>query len=382
MSFQLTRLIERQASHPPDEAGDGEPASRRGLLVWHPAGVFFALCAAIAAALPWLWLLPLADPSQAHIRLGIFGFGGMAVSGYLLTAQRSWTGRDPPLPALFLGVLALGARIVAIVRPDMIWPVVLPLLVIALTILLPVLRARRWDRLPLALAPLGLIVLETALTRQQIPAALLPAAMALLILTVGGRMIPAFLAEERRRRGLPDKPASPVWPGLALISLGLALEGPPGLLALAASALWVFHRALGGFYAWPATRMLCLGYAALALGILGIPAARLGLIPPLAQTHLLTMGAMGAMVMAVAGRVSMRRVDGIGLMPLARHRLALWLLLLATGMRCLAEIVPAHEALISAAGIVWSAAWLLFLSAHLTALGRPTPFPLLSARRI
>jgi uncharacterized protein involved in response to NO len=281
-----------------------------------------------------------------------------------------------------LGVLALGARIVALFRPELIWPVALPLLVIALTILLPVLQARRWDKLPLALVPLGLIALETTLARQQISAALLPVAMAVLILTVGGRMIPAFLAEERRRRGLPDKPAAPVWSGLILIGLGLALEGLPGLLALAASALWVFRRALGGFGAWPATRMLCLSYAMLAFGILGILAAQLGLIPPLAQAHLLTMGAMGAMVMAVTSRVSMRRVDGTGLVPLARHRLALWLILLATGMRCLAEMVPAHEPLMDAAGVCWSAAWLLFLSAHLAALRRPTPFPLLSARRM
>ena len=65
---------------------------KRSPLIFYPAGVFFALAAIVAIILPWLWLLPLADPGQAHVRLGIFGFGGMAVSGYLLSAQRAWTG--------------------------------------------------------------------------------------------------------------------------------------------------------------------------------------------------------------------------------------------------------------------------------------------------
>ena len=59
---------------------------RRAALGRHPAGVFFALAGALAAALPWVWLLPVDDPGLAHVRLGIFGFGGAAVTGYILTA--------------------------------------------------------------------------------------------------------------------------------------------------------------------------------------------------------------------------------------------------------------------------------------------------------
>ncbi|MBN9550825.1 MAG: NnrS family protein [Alphaproteobacteria bacterium] len=172
---------------------------KRNLLIFRPAGVFFALAAMVAAILPWLWLLPLADPGQAHVRLGIFGFGGMTVSGYLLTAQRAWTGAEAPLPILGLAALALGARMLALAEPQSTWLVCLPLLVVALAILLPVLYARRWDKAPLALVPLGLVIAEGALVRQQISAAALPQAMGALILPVGGRMITAFLIEERRR---------------------------------------------------------------------------------------------------------------------------------------------------------------------------------------
>src|SRR5690606_10236928 len=90
---------------------------RRELLLFHPAGVFFVLSTAAAALLPWLWALSLRDPLQAHVRLGIFGFGGVAVLGYLLTAQRAWTGLDAPLPALVLVALAAAARIIALLCP-------------------------------------------------------------------------------------------------------------------------------------------------------------------------------------------------------------------------------------------------------------------------
>ncbi|MDX8531610.1 NnrS family protein [Mesorhizobium sp. VK25A] len=355
---------------------------RRGPLIFHAAGVFFALASIVAAVLPWLWLLPLVDPWQAHVRLGIFGFGGMAVSGYLLTAQRAWTRQEAPLPTLGLAALALGARLLALAEPQSTWLVCLPSLVVALATLLPVLQARRWDKVPLALVPLGLVIAEGALIWQQIPAAALPLAMGALILAVGGRMIPAFLIEERRRRGLPQRHAASMWPGLVMMGVGAASSGAIGTSALAVAALWVLHRAWGGLGAWPANQMLCLGYAALAAGLLGIVAARLGMLPPLAQVHLLAMGTMGSMVAAVAARVSMRRIEGIGLVPLTRHWIALWLILAATGARCLAEMTTPHHALMTMAGIAWSAAWLLFLSAHVAALRHPAPFPLLSAERV
>ena len=121
-------------------------------------------------------------------------FGGLAVSGYLLTAKKAWTGRDAPVPALALGALALGARVAALCAPGMIWPVLLPSLAIALPILWPVQQAGRRGKLLLATIPLALAAAEAALVELRMPVAGLPMAMAALILTVGGRMVPAFLA--------------------------------------------------------------------------------------------------------------------------------------------------------------------------------------------
>ena len=376
----MARSRKHQAPGFREAIGTNAAAGERGPLLFHPAGPFFALSAAAAAALPWLWMLQLETPAQAHVRLGIFGFGGLAVLGYLLLAQRSWTGRAAPLPALVLAALALAARIAAAIEPAVVWPVSLPLLVVAASLLVPVLRARRWDKLPLCLVPFTLVAAEAALVREQIPAAALPTAMATLILAVGGRIVPAFLHEELRRRGVSVRPATPTWPGLALFGLGLALDGTPGLVALLLTALWVLGRVRGFTGASPANRMLCLSYAMLAPGVLAIAALRLGLCPYPVQIHLLTMGTMGSMIAAVAARVSMRRTAA-GLVPRARHRAVLWLILAATVLRCLTETVSAQDVLLTAAGVAWTAAWLLFLSVQLAALRRPTPFPLLSGRR-
>lgn len=357
-----------------------EAAASRPLLVFHPAGVFFALAAAMAVALPWLWLFPLQDPRLAHVRLGLFGFGGMAVCGYVLTAQRAWTGRAPPLPALALAASALAARLAALGFPQALWPLLL-LLPAALTALWPVMRAGRRDKVPLAAAPLLLVGAEALLSGWPDGAGLLPMGMAALIFVVGGRLVPAFTAEARRRRGLRVSRRPPLWPGVVLLAAGLFHAGGPGSLALLAALAWVALFSLDGLRLGPANRMLCLGYAGLVPGILAVVAARYALVPQIVQVHVLTMATMGPMILAIAARVAMRRPVGAELVPLGRHWAAFGLILAAAIARALAELPGAPPAWLTVAGIGWSAAWALFLSAHLQAWMRPAPFPLLSALR-
>lgn len=365
------------------------PPPRQPPLAWHPAGVFFTLAALIALGLPWLWLLALDDPRMVHLRLGIFGFGGGAVTGYVLTAQRAWTGRQPALPALALPALALGvlwltARGLALGLPDQPLAFLPPALAVALAVLWPVLVARRWGRLPVAAAPLALTLAEAALPAADIPPQTLALAMAALILFVGGRAIPAFLATDRQRRGLPPRPTGPLWPGLAALAAGLGLNGPGGLAGLVLAALWVLWRAWPGIRPGAPTdaanRMLSLAYTGLAAGLCGIAAGRVDALPPLAALHLLTLGAMGPMILAFAARTTMHRPPGAGLRPRRRHWLALALIGAATLARVAAELDPANPWL-TLSGLAWSGAWALFLSVHAAALPHPTPHPVLSAAR-
>ncbi len=355
--------------------------AKRELLIFHPAGSLFAIAAIMAIVLPWVWLLQLDETRLAHARLGIFGFGGVAVSGYLLTAQKAWTARNAPIPALGLGALALGSRVTAFWLPDRIWLMLLGSLGIALAILWPVLCAQRWDKLPLAAVPLALAAAEAALVGQHMTAAMLPGIMVILIMLVGGRMVPALLAEDRRRSGQVARPVPWRWPGLVLFGAAFFLDGMVGAPALIAVALWVLYQVRGGFQAGAASRFLCLGYVGLVPVMLGMAAARAGFLTPRAELHLLTMGVIGPVILAIAARVAMRRSKDGQLLPCSCHWGALWLIFVATAARGIAEVVPRPELWMVAAGVGWSTAWGLFLWAHLSMIARPAAFPLLSAKR-
>ena len=353
----------------------------RLLLIFHPAGVFFALAAFTAAALPWLWLLSLEDPRLAHARLGLFGFAGTAICGYVLTAQKAWTGRQPPMPALFMAALALGARLTSLGFPRDLWPLMLLSLPVALMIPWPVFQARRWDKVPLAMVPLMLVAAEAWLLDRPDLAGLLPVAITTLVFIIGGRFVPSFVTEARRRRGRGALERPPLWLGSALLGAGLLQEGILGMLALIAAMLWVVVHSLDGLRLGQANRMLCLGYAGLVPGVLAIAAARSGMVPQLVEVHGLTMATIGPMILAVAARVTMRRPAGAELQPRRRHGGGLGLVFCAAVARVLAELPGQTPIWLTVAGIGWSAAWMLFLTAHLPALLKPAPFPVLSAMR-
>ncbi|PKP73191.1 MAG: hypothetical protein CVT84_14760, partial [Alphaproteobacteria bacterium HGW-Alphaproteobacteria-6] len=147
------------------------------------------------------------------------------------------------------------------------------------------------------------------------------------------------------------------------------------------AALWVLTRVGGAMRAGPATLMLCLGYAMLAPALVAVAAAGAGVITALAATHLVTMAAMGAMILAVASRASMHRAPGMALRPRRRHWLAFAAVVAAALLRAAAEAAPDPLPWITASGVIWSGGWALFLIVHLAALPRPTPFPVLSAAR-
>ena len=105
------------------------------------------------------------------------------------------------------------------------------------------------------------------------------------------------------------------------------------------------------------------------------------MVPQLVQVHALTMATMGSMILAIAARMTMRRSEGTELLPRRRHWTALTLMFVAAIARGLAELPGQTPIWLTAAGLGWSVAWILFLSVHIPALMRPAPFPLLSAER-
>jgi uncharacterized protein involved in response to NO len=74
-----------------------------------PYRPFFLLTglAALAGGIVWWTPLPAAQKLLVHLQLLLFGMGGAAVAGYLLTALSSWTGRKPTPPWLLWVLIVL-----------------------------------------------------------------------------------------------------------------------------------------------------------------------------------------------------------------------------------------------------------------------------------
>lgn len=354
---------------------------------------FFLLAALWAGLVPLVWLLPgmVCDPVAWHRQELILGVAGAAMAGYLLTALPHWIGVPGVSPgvtgALVLAWL-LGRGLGLPCLPDALALAGLWLFPLGLTaaLLLPVLSARALGRVPMALAPLGLVLIAARLRLEGdgLTAAL---GMALLVALVGGRIIPAFL-RARADGDTTTRLPVPVAGRVADLALALALAAqiaglPPGLVGglLLGAALGQALRVAGWGLA-PGLRGGGLDLLALLLAWAWLPAglALTGLslgfaigLPLPTALHGLTMGLMGSMILAVMARAWARRVPGaLRLGPVAT--LALALLHLATLLR-LSQPDPGLPAL------CWSAGWTLASGLALAAPFRPLPRPVLSARR-
>ncbi|WP_347309638.1 NnrS family protein [Defluviimonas sp. SAOS-178_SWC] len=362
----------------------------------------FLLAAVWAALAPLVWLFPALsdDPAGWHRQELILGFAGAAMGGYLLTAlphwlklaERSASGRGPGKRAVQALVVAWIAGRVAALQPDTDLSVLTGISIFPLglsaCLLVPVLSARLWSRLPIALAPVGLLAagLWLRMTGDGLTAAL---AMALLVAVVGGRIVPAFL---RARAG---HAAPPVTGRVADLVLALALaahllgmrDGVTGWLLLAAAAgqgarmlRWPLAEGLAGRPADLAMLVAAWLWLPAGLALIGLllvaPSVLAGLSPP-AGVHALTMGLMGGMIQAVMARASMRRGPGV-LQAGNGHKIAFALIMLATVLRLALSASP--EAL-AVPTLTWCLGWAVFAGCAVRSLWAPVPHPVLSAAR-
>lgn len=362
----------------------------------------FLLAALWAALVPLVWLMPgqLCDPVAWHRQELILGVAGAAMGGYLLTALPHWIGpgdvgtalwrRRPTVTRLMVLAWGLGRIFGGSCQPDALALVGLWLypLALAAALVLPVVAARVWRRLPIALAPLllGLIALRLRLAGDSLSAVL---GLALLVSLVGGRIVPAFL---RARAGdtTARRIALPGFARLADLGLVLALfapllgvgQGPTGFILLAAAMAqglrvlaWPLRRGLRGRQADLALLLVAWAWMPAGLGLLGVSLAFPTGPTPTTALHGLTMGLMGSMVLAVMARAWMIRLPGT-LRPGPGLCLAFALVQLATLLRLVLPQAPIPAAL------CWSTGWTLATAAALLALFRPVPSPVLSARRL
>jgi uncharacterized protein involved in response to NO len=307
---------------------------------FRPFFLFGALWAAVAVAL-WLpmlsghLLLPSAfTPIEWHAHELIYGYVTAVVAGFLLTAVPNWTGRLPvvgaPLLVLFL-TWATGR--IAVFASLWIGPRIVAAIDLAFLTALGIVVAREMVngnniRNLGVLAVVALLLIGNGLFHLEVIARvgnghgtrLGIAAIVVLIMLIGGRIVPSFTRNWLVRRGASRRlPASFDRFDATVVALsGAALAGWvifPNQIATALIALVAFALNCVRLYRWagertaaePLVLILHVAYAFVPVGFLLLALAILTpwLVVPTGALHGWTTGAIGLMTLAVMTRASL-----------------------------------------------------------------------------
>ncbi len=369
---------------------------------------FYLLAAGFAAAAVPFWRFGPEDALLAgsylqgvawHAHEMVFGFAAAVLTGFLLTAARSWTGlatlAGAPLAAL--AGLWVGGRVLVATGPGATAAVVdcLFLPCAALAVAVPVIRARNWRNLPVlalllmlaAANPLFHLAHGGAVRAPALDGALLPALdlFALLVALMAGRVIPAFTANavagaRPRRHWLVE---TVCFAALGLLASGWAaafwLPMDSGLFAIVAALGAVAHAVRLWLWDPAATRRepllwaLPLSYAwlpvSLALRALWLAGVDL---PAPSPVHALGLGTMGGLMLAMMTRSALGHTGR----PLAAGGAETTAFLLLHGGAALRVfgpwLAPAWGGLATdVAAVLWPAAFAVFFVAYWPVLTRP-----------
>ncbi len=396
------------ASHNPDDA----TSLRRFPLFACGLRPFFLLAALDALVNMGIWLSvyfhPGLWPSDQtmpamywHAHEMLFGFVAAAIAGFLLTAVPNWTGRAPyqGAPLLALTGLWLAGRIA--MAP---WSIASPLLAsaidlafypaLALTLAPSLIRARAFHNLPFLgfLSALFLANLCFHLgasgqlgAGEHIGLAVTVDIVVILVVSIGGRIIPAFTKSGLMRNGVIVRIEANKWMELASVvsiasvliaDLVMPLSVLNGAVVLLAAfvqafrlAQWAGHRTIRDPLLW----VLHLGYAWLILGLM-LKALWLltGAVAAEKWMHALTVGAFTTMIIAVMTRASLGHTGRALVAP--RHiAVSYSLITIAAAIRVFAPaIFPVwYNEIIAASAALWMGAFSIFLWIYMPILTRP-----------
>ncbi len=317
----------------------------------------------------------------------LFGYTSAALAGFMLTAIPNWTGRLPVsgTPLLVLASVWLAGRL-AMLMPDLIGTAPAAVIDALFFPLLGLIAAREigagqnWKNAHVVIA---LTVLTAANIWYHVsvitggdtsPAYRLAIFVwIMLIALIGGRLGVSFTRNWLARSGETKLPASfGTFDKLAMLAALLALVswiGFPdviatGVLMLVAAALHIIRLwRWRGWRAWrePLVLVLHIAYAFIPLGLAALGAASFGLIAQVSALHLLTVGAIGNMTLAVMTRAS-RGHTGRPLKASRMTALAYACLVLAALVRPLVDLLPdLYVPVLSASASLWLAGFSFFL---------------------
>ncbi len=316
------------------------------------------------------WTLPASFvPIDWHIHELIFGYGAAVIAGFLFTAVPNWSRRMPTRgwPLLVLSLMWLFGRIAlaGFLPLEAIGVAVVDcafLLAIAAMITFEIVAGRNWRNLKVVV-PVGLLCVANiifhaeviALGQAAIGRRLGLALVLFLITLIGGRIIPSFTRNWLAKQGAGLMPAPfgrfdavCVAAGAVALLMWVTQPNSPvtgvllmlgGVLHFARLSRWRTRTT----WRSPLLLMLHIAYAFLAVGLLMTGAAAMGWIPAVAGLHLLGIGAIGGMTVAVMMRATLGHTG--------RALVAGPLLSLAFALVCSAAILRAATPGVFVAGL-------------------------------
>ncbi len=336
-------------------------------------------------------------PRDWHIHEMLYGFLTAVVTGFLLTAVPNWTGRLPlqGRPLLVLVLAWVAGRIAVTTSAWIGWGAAAAidlsfLLLVAAAVAREVVMGRNWRNLKVLIA-LSVLLAGNIVFHVEARAAgtadygvrLGIAAAIMLIMLIGGRIIPSFTRNWLVRENPGRLPApfgtfdivTLACAGSALLAwvvapdwqvTGAALIGS-GLLQAARLARWAGDRT------WRDRLILVLhvAYAFVPLGFVLVGVAAFGLLPASAGIHAWTGGAIGAMTLAVMSRSSLGHT-GRALVATWPTQAVYGLVIVSALARVCAALEPQWSlALLHVAGIAWTGAFVGFALVYWRVLTRP-----------
>ena len=321
-----------------------------------------------------------------HAHEMLFGYTSAALAGFLLTAIPNWTGRLPVSGRPLLGLFALWTA----GRLALLWPSALGevtavaidasfLPVLFLTCAREIVAGRKWKDLKVLAALFALASANTffhygniVLGDVALPSRLAIGAYMMLIMIIGGRILPSFTSNWLKKRGSTRMPApydrfDTAALLMAMVAL-LAWTTRPGdkITGLACIAAAILHGIrLFRWRGWETTAeglvlILHLAYAFVVLSFAALAAAAFGLLEPVAALHVATAGSIGAMTLAVMTRAT-RGHTGLELHASGMTIVSYGAMLVAGAIRPLTATLPQfHAQIIELAGAAWMLAFVLY----------------------
>jgi uncharacterized protein involved in response to NO len=351
---------------------------------------FFGACYAVLAIALWLPLFEgeialatLFAPRDWHAHEMLFGYVGAVITGFLLTAIPNWTGRLPlqGMPLLMLVVAWLAGRLAIAWSARLGWTASAIvdcafLVLVVAAAAREIITGQNWRNLKvlipvsvLALANIGFHVEahNSRIAEFSIRAAI--AAIVILIMLIGGRIVPSFTRNWLSRENPGRLPApfgrfDAASIAFSAATLGLWVFLPDGVWTgtalLVAGALqcvrlarWAGDRTAGERL----VLVLHVAYAFVPLGFALAGLAALGLVHPSAGLHAWMVGAAGSMTLAVMTRASLGHtgrelVAGLGTQVIYAA------IVMAACARVTGALVPGWTfALLHVAALAWIAAF-------------------------